>query len=185
MSSSSFLTKSMPCRSLFRLSKTFLSTSNNYVQCTYATSNFKPHIYAKMRNENVEKTNKKAIDSVEESDQFGTLRKPLEKDFNSSSYSSKQDKKKILIKKPQNDESEIFGNLSEKRPFWYSDFNEEPKINNDMSDDSVIIKTFGKRYRCPEKYLSEMKDLVKQKKVKFIFIVKKNWNYSVIPWTKI
>lgn len=88
--------------------------------------------------------------------------------FNSSSNSSLQDKKKIVIKKPQNDESEIFGNLTEKNPFWYSDFNEEPKKDNDRSDDSVILKTFGKRYRLPEKYLSEMKKLVKEKKVKFI-----------------
>lgn len=177
MSSTSFLTKSVPYRSVFRLLKQFLSISNNCLQCTYATSSFKPHIYTNLRNQNAEKTNEKVIDSVEESDQFGTLRKPLEKGFNSS-YSSMQGKKKVvLIKKPQNDESEIFGNLSEKNPFWYSDFNEEPKKDNDMSDDSVILKTFGKRYRCPEKYLSEMKKLVKEKKVKFNFIVK---NYRIV-----
>lgn len=173
MSSTSLFRNAVPYRSLFRMSNLMLDIPNNYLQCMYGATNFKFHICMSSKNHAISKNDKSSIQIDTESDQFGTLRKPLEKNtkvkYNSSLNSNLQDKKKIIkIKRPEIDESDVFGNLSENKPIWYSDFKEEPKKDNDLSDDSVILKNLGKKYRSPERYLSEMKRLVKEKKVNLI-----------------
>ncbi|GFT42837.1 pentatricopeptide repeat-containing protein 1, mitochondrial [Nephila pilipes] len=111
--------------------------------------------------------------NVDSRNVFGSLRKPLEKrkvTFISKTTKDKIDVKVIRIKNrpkfhPSND-PDIFGNLSNKNPVWYSDVSESSAVDNDLSDDSTVIRNISKQYKDPKEYLSKMKSLVSEKKIK-------------------
>lgn len=157
--------KPITLKSLFGLHRTCSNINKYYLRNMSKAANLKAE-----NQDRDSKSYKKINSGTNAADQFGTLKNRLEKNFKvyrSSSYNPKVHKKRV-IKIPQNgnnDESDIFGKLSERSPMWYPEFNEEPKQDNDLSDDSVIVKNLGKRYRCPRQYLREMKRLVKEKKV--------------------
>ncbi|CAL1279940.1 unnamed protein product [Larinioides sclopetarius] len=117
-------------------------------------------------------TSKTDFSNEDSSNTFGSLRKPLEsskKKVKSRSITDK-DVKVIKIKnKPTFDkvnDPDVFGNLSNNHPVWYPDINEEPIVDNDLSDDSTIVRNISKHYRDPNVYLEKMKSLVKEKKLK-------------------
>lgn len=163
----SMVKKPLSAGSLFRLLKVFARQQKCSSKNMCAATSFKS--YHQTNSEHVDsKTSKTSFQTEMESEEFGNLKIPLEKGFKfkQSKPVMHGQKRIIKIKRPGSKESDIFGNLSENNPVWYPDFCENPKADNDLSDDSVIIKNLGKRHRCPRRFLTEMKLLVKEKKVK-------------------
>ncbi|XP_015929142.2 pentatricopeptide repeat-containing protein 1, mitochondrial [Parasteatoda tepidariorum] len=98
------------------------------------------------------------------SDSFGTLKKSLEKCKKVST-----NKRVVRIKKfspRKTDGANVFGKLSDKDPMWYPDIREVPKIDNDQTDDSTMVRNISRWYRDPTAYLEKMKTLVKEKRLK-------------------
>ncbi|KAG8183529.1 hypothetical protein JTE90_003877 [Oedothorax gibbosus] len=115
--------------------------------------------------------NKSLESNKNNADNFGTLRKSIESKFKTRRVpSADQNVKVVKIKKrPDFDryhETNVFGNLSDKKPIWYPDLEEESIVDNDISDDSVIVRNISRKFRNPEVYLENMKQLVSEKKLK-------------------
>ncbi|GFS90756.1 pentatricopeptide repeat-containing protein 1, mitochondrial [Nephila pilipes] len=98
--------------------------------------------------------------NIDNRDVFGSLRKPWEKrkvTFISKCIKDKIDVKVIRIKNRPKlhyfNDPEIFGNLSNKNPIWYSDVSENSAVDNDLSNDCTLIRNISKQYKDPKEYL--------------------------------
>ncbi|GFR14731.1 pentatricopeptide repeat-containing protein 1, mitochondrial [Trichonephila clavata] len=120
----------------------------------------------------VSSTSKSDSENVDKGDIFGSLRKPLEKTKIKSNAKFTNDKNVKVVRirnRPKFDSSndpDVFGNLSNKNPIWYSDISEDSAVDNDLSDDSTIIRNISKQYKDPNEYLQKMKSLVSEKRIK-------------------
>ncbi|GBM20867.1 Pentatricopeptide repeat-containing protein 1, mitochondrial [Araneus ventricosus] len=122
--------------------------------------------------EEIASTSKSDFSNEDSSNTFGSLQKPLEHSkmkVKSRPITDKRDVKVIKIRNRPTfnkiNDPDVFGNLSNKQPVWYPDINEEPIVDNDQSDDSIIVRNISKHYRDPHVYLEKMKSLVKEKKL--------------------
>ncbi|GIX78805.1 pentatricopeptide repeat-containing protein 1, mitochondrial, partial [Caerostris extrusa] len=130
------------------------------------------HNYSKISSveEPISSVSKSDIVCEDKGDIFGSLRKPLERtkfNRNLKSHGDKKDVKIIKIKnKPklnQFNNPDVFGKLSDKNPVWYPDIHKNSIIDNDQSDDSVIVRNISKYHKDPKVYLEQMKHLVLEK----------------------
>ncbi|XP_054716326.1 pentatricopeptide repeat-containing protein 1, mitochondrial-like [Uloborus diversus] len=120
------------------------------------------------------------------SEKFGTLKKSLEPSVRNTKVSPRVIKiNKKTLEKHRSDAGDEFGNLSDTKPVYYPDVHEDPKEDNEQDDDSVIVKNLSKKLRCPRAILSEMKKLVKEKKIKealgFFVTMKRNQVAPIHP----
>ncbi|GFW39154.1 hypothetical protein TNCV_1831441 [Trichonephila clavipes] len=46
-----------------------------------------------------------------------------------------------------------------------TDISEDSAVDNDLSDDSIIIRNISKQYKDPKEYMQKMKSLVSEKKM--------------------
>lgn len=106
-----------------------------------------------------------------QADHFGSLGE-RSKSKVSGQIANKNVKVVKIKKRPELDryhEADVFGNLSEKKPIWYPDFKEKPIVDNDASDNSEVVRNISRKFRNPEVYLENMKQLVSEKRVMLTF----------------
>ncbi|GIY72548.1 pentatricopeptide repeat-containing protein 1, mitochondrial [Caerostris darwini] len=133
------------------------------------------HNYSKISSveEPISSVSKSDIVCEDKGDIFGSLRKPLERTKFNRNLKSRGDKKDVKVIKIKNkpkpnqfNNPDVFGKLSDKNPVWYPDIHKKSIIDNDQSDDSVIVRNISKYHKDPKVYLEKMKHLVLEKKLK-------------------
>ncbi|GFW39176.1 pentatricopeptide repeat-containing protein 1, mitochondrial [Trichonephila clavipes] len=160
------------CRNISYFLRSLEIQKNNLHQkcCFKLVNNYST--VASIDEKEISSTSKSDSENVDSRDIFGSLRKPLEKTKirHNAKFCSDTNVKVVRVKnRPKLDLSndpDVFGNLSNKNPIWYSDISEDSAVDNNLSDDSTIIRNISKQYKDPKEYLQKMKYLVSEKKIK-------------------